>query len=282
MGIPSSYQPIQDLSIEIPYRRNLLDRVFEAALPLLTRGILRLLPRHALPKEQLTALGIPFPVDLDRRLLESALLEIFRILSGGWNRLDRSPLETLDLPNWKTPGPTLFLSMHHGQWEWLAAILTCLRPGALCVAKAPTHPAGRWLLHHVRDKLGLRMVHDQAAIRAAHRQLEQSGLVAFLADQRPPGSSRAGTWMGHPTLVSTLPDRWIHKTIPRIWTGVMIPSGDHYTLRLREWNASLGKEWDSLLDQEFLGLLRESPWHHFGLWHHRLKPRVLRHSSPTR
>lgn len=275
MGMSSSYQPIQDLSIKIPFRRNLLDRVFERALPFLTRGILQILPRHALPKEQLKTLGIPVPKDLDLRLLQSALLEIFRILSGGWNRLDRAPLSDIHLSNWQTPGPTLFLSMHHGQWEWLAAILTRLRPGTVCVAKAPAHPAGQWLLRHVRHKLGLRMVHDHAAIRAAHRHLEQSGLVAFLADQRPPGSSREGSWMGHPTLVSTLPDRWIQKTSPRIWTGVLIPSGDHYTLHLREWDASLGKDWDSLLDQEFHGILCESPWHHFGLWHHRLKPRNI-------
>lgn len=82
--------------------------------------------------------------------------------------------------------------------------------------------------------------------------------------------------MGHSTSVSTIPDWLITTTSPRIWTGVLIPSRDGYLLRLREWEAQLGGEWDTLLDQEFRSLLVESPWHHFGLWHHRLKARTSR------
>lgn len=275
----SSYQPIQDLSIEIPYGKSWMDRAFAPCLPILVRGILPWLPRPSLPRDQLSTLGFQAPPDLDRRLLSSALLEIFRILTGGWKRLDLSVLEDPRLAHWSSPGPILFLSMHHGQWEWLAGILTRLRPDTLCVAKAPAHPAGRWLLRQVRGRLGLRMVHDLGAIRAVHRHLDQSGLVAFLADQRPPGSSRAGVWMGQPTVVSTLPDRWIQRTHPRIWTGVLIPSEEHYTLQLREWPPDLGSTWDRLLDQEFLGPVAQSPWHHFGLWHHRLKARLTRSSS---
>lgn len=269
-----SYQPIQELSISIPYHRNLSDRIFERTLPLLSILIQRLLPRQSLPREQLATLGIPSPPDLDRRLVEAALLEIFRILSGGWKRLDRSFLETLRGSTWCAPGGTLFLSMHHGQWEWLAGILSLLRTGTLCVAKSPGHPAGRWLLRTIRRKHGLNMVHDQIALRSARRHLEHSGLVAFLADQRPPGISRPGSWMGRPTSVSAIPDWLISSTSPRIWTGVLIPSGDRYILRLREWEKQLGIDWDALLDQEFRSLLVQSPWHHFGLWHHRLKSRI--------
>jgi hypothetical protein len=281
--MPSSYQSNQDLSITIPYRRSWLDRAFESCLlgPLV-HLLLPLLPRPSLPRDQLKAVGIQAPNDLDRRLLESALLEIFRLLTDGWNRLDRTALDPWRNSNWSTPGPTLFLSMHHGQWEWLAAILTVLRPGALCVAKAPTHPTGRWLLRRIRNLHGLRMVHDLASVRTVHRHLERQGLVAFLADQRPPGSSREGFWMGHPTPVSTLPDRWIQKTSPRIWTGVLIPFGDHYRLQLREWDSTIGSSWDLLLDQEFRDLVAKTPWHHFGLWHHRLKPRTPRRPKPLR
>lgn len=276
----SSYQPIQDLSIEIPYGRSWRDRAFEVCLPALVRAILPFLPRPSLPRDQLLALGIQAPSDLDRRLLSSALLEIFRILSGGWKRLDLSVLESPQLAQWSSAGPTLFLSMHHGQWEWLAAILTRLRRDTLCVAKAPAHPAGRWLLRFLRGRLGLNMVHDLESIRAVHRHLEHSGLVAFLADQRPPGSSREGSWLGHPTVVSALPDRWIQRTAPRLWTGVLIPSGDRYTLHLREWSPDTGQVWDRLLDQEFRGLVERMPWHHFGLWHHRLKARRARRPAP--
>lgn len=271
---------MQHLSIAIPYRRSWLDRIFEACLLRPLVGILLpWLPRPSLPRDQLTAVGIQAPPDLDRRLLEAALVEIFRILTGGWNRLDRTVLDPWKHSTWSTPGATLFLSMHHGQWEWLAALLTRLRPDALCVAKAPTHPAGRWLLRRLRDRLGLRMAHDLGAVRIVHRHLRAEGLVAFLADQRPPGSSRDGSWMGHPTLVSSLPDRWIQETSPRIWTGVLHPFGDHYRLELREWEKSLGSCWDLLLDQEFRSVVTQAPWHHFGLWHHRLKPRLPRRTK---
>lgn len=271
--MPSSYQPVRDLSIDLPFRRTPWDRSFEIVLPVLARMVRSLLPRRSLPESQLRALGIAVPPQLDTQLVTSALREIFRLLTGGWTRLDLASLEEENVSPWRSPGPILFLSMHHGQWEWLAAILTRLRPDALCVAKAPTHPAGRWLLQWVRSRLGLRMVHNLEAVRTVHRHLESSGLVAFLADQRPPGSARAGTWLGQPTVVSTLPDRWIQRTAPRLWTGVLIPSVDHYTLRLRAWDLVAANSWDGLLDQEFRDLVERSPWDHFGLWHHRLKPR---------
>lgn len=171
-------------------------------------------------------------------------------------------------------GPVLFLSMHHGQWEWLAGILAHLRPGALGVARSPAHPIGRKLLDWIRNHVGQRMVYDHDSVRAGREQLQAGQLVAFLADQRPPGASRPGTWMGHAVPVSRLPEWWGEATNASIWTGVLHPGKTAYTLELKAWPTDLLPQWDRLLDQEFLPMLRSTPHDHFGLWHHRLRSRA--------
>lgn len=266
--------PLHSLRVELPFQRRKRDHFFEALLPLASHLALRLLPRNGLPREQLSLLGIPAPLSLEYDLTFRALREILRLVSHGWSRLDLQPLQAHSLEHWRQPGPILFLSMHHGQWEWLAGILTHLQPGTLCVARAPSHPWGRQLLDWLRTGIGLRMSYDHQSLRLGRRQLANNGLLAFLADQRPPGVSRSGRWMGHPTRVSRLPDWWTSDLPVRLWTGVLHPASDHYTLELKEWEASLLPSWDVLLDQEFRPLLTQSPADHFGLWHHRLKART--------
>jgi hypothetical protein len=267
-------KPSHSLRVVLPYHRRRRDYILESLLPLASTVALRLLPRNGLPREQLTALGIPAPPTLERDLAFRALREILRLLRRGWNRLDLRPLQTNALDRWREPGPILFLSMHHGQWEWLAGILTKLHPGALCVARAPSHPWGRRLLDWLRGGIGLRMSYDHQSLRLGRHQLGTGGLLAFLADQRPPGVSRPGLWMGHPTLVSRLPEWWTKGNPSRIWTGVLHPGSGHYVLELKEWDSQVVLEWDLLLDQEFLPLLAHSPADHFGLWHQRLKARI--------
>jgi len=274
----ASYLRRHHLSIEIPYRRNLLDRFLDGFASILASRLPKN-PRRNLARMQLERLGIPTSPDGELRLYRSALREAFRILSGGWNRLDLSALEPSRTPPWVLREPTLFLSMHHGQWEWLAGILTRLRPDTLCVARSPGHPAGRTLLHWTRSRIGLRMSHDLDSVRSGRRQLASGGMVAFLADQRPPGASRPGTWLGLPTMVSKLPEWWARDLEPRLWTGVLRPGLDSYALELDDWDPSSLPQWDRLLDQQFLPLVRSSPWEHFGLWHHRLEPRRSRRPS---
>lgn len=270
----SSSPPLHHLVVDLPYRRNVLDRALEIATIPLVGFLSRHPPRREVLETQIQQLVGDIPPRFHHAILSSALREITRILLRGWSRLDLSPLERIPDSPWKTDGPVLFLSMHHGQWEWLAGILTRLRPGTLCIARAPGHPLGRRLLSTIRDHVGLRMVHDLESVRAGRRQLRAGGLVAFLADQRPPGAYREGTWMGQPTRVTRLPEWWTEGRDIPIWTGVLHPGRSSYTLELKAWSSDLLPHWDALLDQEFLPLLRCHPWDHFGLWHHRLKSRA--------
>jgi len=269
----SSYLPQRILSIEIPYRRTHIDHVIDLIVPWIARLVGPILPRHELVLDQLEQLGITPPHRIHEKLLNNALREIFRILTNGWNRLDLSVLDQPTLAQWKDPGATLFLSMHHGQWEWLAGILTRMRPDALCIARSPHHPFGKWLLRVLRSRIGLRMVYDMESARAGKEQLGHGGLIAFLADQRPPGASRNGTWMGRPTSVTRLPEWWRSSGDIHLWTGVLHPGSTAYTLELKSWSSDCISNWDTLLDQEFFPLLQNSPWDHFGLWHHRLRTR---------
>lgn len=270
--------PSHHLRVELPYRRSSVDRLLEAvALPLGALLSLRP-PRREVAEEQVRALLGEVPARFHRDIVRSALREILRLISGGWHRLDLVPLARIEDNFWRQEGPVLFLSMHHGQWEWLAGILARLRPGALGIARAPAHPLGRRLLAWIRSHTGQRMAHDFESVRAGREQLEAGGLVAFLADQRPPGASRPGTWLALPTDVSRLPEWWCRNLSVPIWTGVLHPGRDSYVLELNAWPPERIADWDRLLDSEFLPLVRERPGDHFGFWHHRLKPRPSRHS----
>ena len=271
--------PLHHLVVKLPYKQNRLDRLLEIlSIPLAWILSIRP-PRREVLETQMGQLVGEVPLGFHKAIISIALREILRLLSRGWSRLDLSPLSNIPDAPWKEDGPVLFLSMHHGQWEWLAGILTRLRPGALNIARAPGHPLGKWLLSWIRNHTGLRMVHDLESVRAGRLQLQSGGLVAFLADQRPPGAFRTGTWMGQPTTVTRLPEWWAENRTISVWTGVLHPGKASYTLELKAWPSECLPHWDALLDQEFLPLLRRFPWDHFGLWHHRLKPRSQWHTS---
>jgi len=271
-------RPLRSLRLVLPYRRRKRDRLLERLLQTATPLLVRILPRNTLARDQLRHIGLPAPSTLEQDLTRNALREILRLITGGWKRLDLGPLDSADITDWKEPAPILFLSMHHGQWEWLAGILTHLHPEAMCVARAPAHPWGQRILDWLRNGIGLRMTYDHPALRLGRRQLAEGKLLAFLADQRPPGVSRSGVWMGHPTPVSALPEWWTRDLPFHLWTGTLHPGLDSYVLELKEWDSQTIHSWDVLLDQEFLPLLAQAPGDHFGLWHHRLKPRPTRHS----
>jgi lauroyl/myristoyl acyltransferase len=117
------------------------------------------------------------------------------------------------------------------------------------------------------------VLYDQVGVRAAHKTLRQGGLVAFLADQRPPTQGESGTWLGQPTQVSPLPRRWCQGLEPEIWTGHLIPGPAQYRLTLERFSSEVIQDWDRVLDQTFLPLVHQSPEWHFGLFHNRLVPR---------
>ena len=128
--------PSHHLRIELPYRRSWIDRLLEAvALPLGALLSARP-PRREVAEELVRTLLGAVPARFHRDIVRTALREIARLLSGGWSRLDLAPLASIPDNSWHQEGPVLFLSMHHGQWEWLAGILDRLRQGGTIVQAA--------------------------------------------------------------------------------------------------------------------------------------------------
>lgn len=211
-----------------------------------------------------------FPRQLFLRAVEQSTL----LLSGGWNNLDLSPLLELGEPWKKKESPVLFLSMHHGNWEWLAGILHVLRSDAIGVARAAHHPLGQSLLHFVRHFHHTPVHYDMVGLRIAHRSLDQGGLVAFLADQRPPSTGENGMWLGQPTQVTPLPRRWSHRQPAELWVGHFSPeSPTTYVLELIRYPPKALEIWDQILDFHFIPWVRKSPDLHFGFFHKRLVSR---------
>ncbi len=163
--------------------------------------------------------------------------------------------------------------MHHGNWEWLAGILYHLRKDSIGVARSAHQRPGQILLEHVRRYHRTPVHYNQAGVRLAHKTLRQGGLVAFLADQRPPTQGTPGTWMSQSTQVSPLPRFWCKGISPEIWTGSLLPELDHYQIVLHRYSPEVIQHWDALLDQDFAPLVAATPEWHFGLFHNRLVPR---------
>jgi lauroyl/myristoyl acyltransferase len=211
-----------------------------------------------------------FPRQLFRRAFEQSML----LLTGGWKSLDLNPLQEMD-EVWTRRGvPILFLSMHHGNWEWLSGILHVLRSDAIGVARSAHHPLGQGLLQYVRHFHRTPVLYDVPGFKAAHRALTSGGLVAFLPDQRPPSRSEPGVWLGQPTRVTPLPRRWGRAHQPELWIGHLTPaSPTAYTLELFRYPPEATEIWDQVLDFHFIPWVRETPDLHFGFFHRRLVSR---------
>ncbi|MEK7392688.1 MAG: hypothetical protein AAB214_08995 [Fibrobacterota bacterium] len=268
MTTTSPFTPLETLVVDLPFRLSLTQRILLA----LTSPLGRWLP---IPRESEIALlaqsVLPHPPgNLPRQLFRNALRESALLLTGGWNRLDLTPLSQIS-SNWTQTGrPALFLSMHHGNWEWLAGILFHLRPDCIGVARAAHQRPGQLLLEHVRRFHKTPVLYNQTGVRAAHKTLRRNGLVAFLADQRPPTQGVPGTWMGHSTQVTPLPRLWCEGITPEVWTGTLLPGRSSYQLRLQRYPAEVIAHWDLLLDQDFRPLIEATPSWHFGFFHKRL------------
>lgn len=267
---PPSFEPLQTWSVDLPFHPTAIQRSLVSVATTLAR--FTPIPRRREILTLAARLGIP-GTSLPPRLLRNAVRESLLLLTGGWRQLDLTPLRVAP-DTWTRPGrPTLFLSMHHGNWEWLAGILHHLRPDAIGVARAAHQRPGQILLDHVRSFHKTPVLYDQEGVRAAHRSLRRGGLVAFLADQRPPTQGEPGLWFGQSTRVSPLPRRWSQDLTPDFWTGHLLPGPTSYRLTLVSYPGEALREWDQVLDRTFLPLIRESPDWHFGFFHNRLVPR---------
>lgn len=220
-----------------------------------------------------TVLG-PLPGDFPRRLFRNACLEVSRIATDGWSSLDLDPLERVGDPWIQTGHPTLLLSMHQGNWEWLAGVLFHLRKDTIGVARSAHHPLGQRILRWARAYHRTPVHYDGDGYRLARRTLSRGGLVAFLPDQRPPSGGVPGQWLGQATLVSPLPLLWTRDLEVDLWVGQLNPVGEfRYRLELRRYPPSALATWDQVLDANILPSIETSPAHHFGFFHRRLVPR---------
>ncbi len=263
---------LETLVVDLPFKPTLKQRFLVGAVAPL--GRILPIPRltEILSLTRSAQVTHPSP-DLARQLFRNALREAILLLTGGWNQLDLSPLRQVSGIWTETGRPTLFLSMHHGNWEWLAGILHHLRKDAIGVARAAHQRPGQILLEHVRHYHKTPVLYNQTGTRVAHRTLRRGGLVAFLADQRPPTQGEPGVWFGNPTLVTPLPRLWCQGIAPDIWTGWLLPGPSSYQLTLKRYSPEVISQWDELLDNDFLPLVRQSPEWHFGLFHRRLVSR---------
>jgi len=234
-------------------------------LPVPRREEVLQLARHVDP-----SLSEDFPRKLFRRALEQSAL----LLTGGWKKLDLGPLTELGEPWTKKDVPVLFISMHHGNWEWLAGILYALRGDSIGVARAAHHTFGQNLLQFVRHFHQTPILYDREGFKAAVRTLDRGGLVAFLPDQRPPTQSEPGVWLGQKAKVTPLPRRWAKTRGPELWVGHLSPdSSTSYALELFRYPTESMEVWDQVLDFHFIPWVRQSPDLHFGFFHRRLVSR---------
>jgi lauroyl/myristoyl acyltransferase len=164
--------------------------------------------------------------------------------------------------------------MHHGNWEWLAGLLYHFRSDTIGVARSAHHPLGQSILRWVRTFHRTPVYYDRDAILRASRQLRHGGLVAFLADQRPPTGGIPGQWLNQPTQVTPLPSLWSRSSSPALWTGQLSWSDRQlYHLDLLAYDPSALDSWSQCLDSDFLPWIRRDPTSHFGFFHRRLVSR---------
>lgn len=263
--------PDHSLSLDLAFRPTWKMRQQHRLV--LSLGRLLPIPRHQEILDLASTVLGDVPPNFCRTLFLNALSQACWIWQGGWHHLECPDQDSLD-PLWTTPGSsTLFLSMHHGNWEWLAGLLFHLRSDTIGVARSAHHPLGQHILRWVRSFHRTPVYYDRDAIVRASRQLHRGGLVAFLADQRPPTGGIPGNWLNQPTKVSPLPLLWSRYS-PSLWTGQLIPSGrETYHLDLHAYLHADLNYWDRLLDSDFVPWVRESPSLHFGFFHRRLVSR---------
>lgn len=72
---------------------------------------------------------------------------------------------------------------HHGNWELLGAYLAARSVKVEVAVRGMANRRFEHYLNSNREKLGMRVMHDSAAVRRTPRVLREGGFVAFLSDQ---------------------------------------------------------------------------------------------------
>jgi Kdo2-lipid IVA lauroyltransferase/acyltransferase len=87
----------------------------------------------------------------------------------------------------------IFASGHVGNWELGGAYLAARGLPISAVARHMANPLVDRYLTRTRERLGLKVIHDEQAVRKVPRAIREGGAVAFLVDQAAVGL--ASTWV---------------------------------------------------------------------------------------
>ena len=128
-------------------------------------------------------------------------------------------------------GPSILLTAHFHNWEWLGSALQ--REGVPILAAAkPLHAAWaeQWLLR-LRARISVPTV-SGAVPRMAIRHLERGGCFAFLWDQYAPGSEYSGEFFDAPARMNPLPLFLLAHCPCPVYFGILLPGGNVRLLSL--------------------------------------------------
>lgn len=262
-------KPVPFLETVLPFRRERSDVLGDLLARCLGEALARTRPRGSLALAQMQALGVGDPKASLRELYLTSSRELVRILRGRYQRLDQSALQGGSIQ-----GSTFYLSYHLGNWEWLGGVLANLHGDFRPVTRKIRSPALNRFAQQRRTEVGMNSMIDHQGLRGGRTALDEGALLAFLADQTPPGSQRPGICLEHQLPVSTLPEWWAKDRSFRWITGSLFSDDpERYRLQLYDLPSEHLADWDKILDSHFCPILRTAPQHYFGWWHHRLLSR---------
>ena len=160
-------------------RREVVERQVRAAFP-------------TLPAEEVQRIARASYANLGRTTAETALLPLYdreRIIDmfeevEGWSIVEERLARGKGL---------ILVSGHLGNWEIGGAYLAARGIPMQAVARYMENPLFDGYLTRTRERIGMRMVHDDEAVRRVPRSLREGNAVAFLVDQGAVGL--ASTWV---------------------------------------------------------------------------------------
>lgn len=154
-------------------RRGAVERQVAAAFPDAAREVIRRIAR-----ESYDNLGRVAVESVQRAALgRDAVLAAFQD-SADWTVVERARARGRGL---------VVIAGHAGNWELMGAYLAARLGAFHAIARGIGNPFVDRYVRRVRERLGMRILHDQDAVRVVPRLLRQGEAVGFLSDQAAVG-----------------------------------------------------------------------------------------------